>query len=225
MKLLLTSNGLTTTEIRATLSGLCDKPLQKISVAIINDGHHVETGDKRWAIDEPHLVADVLGGDIDIVSLFALPDHEVVERITKKDILYVVGGHTDYLMSRMNASGIVETLPEILEKIVYVGSSAGAMIMGKRINTKAYQEAFGEGENYGISQYLEYVDVAIKPHLNSQEFPTRSKELYHQAAQGYQGALLGLRDDQAIVVEGTLAKPTITCVGGHPLTYIDGKLQ
>lgn len=218
MKLLLTSGGLSTEAIIAELVRLNGKPLANTSVAIINEGHNVETGDKRWAIDEAHHVAHLVGGEIDLVSLFALTTDELAARIMAKDMVYVVGGHTDYLMSRLLKAGMDTILSRLLEKVVYVGSSAGAMVMGHRVSTEFYWQAFDEGDDYGTTHYFDYLNAAIKPHLHSPQFPTRNEELYLKAAREFDGVLYGLRDDQAIVVEGKQTSPNISFVGGDPFT-------
>jgi len=45
------------------------------------------------------------------------------------------------------------------------------MVMGKRVGSEAYLQTYGEKGDYGVKQYLEYVDISIKPHLNSPDFP------------------------------------------------------
>jgi peptidase E len=219
MKLLLTSGGLSTEQIKHELVRLVGKPLSEISAAIINDGHHVEAGDKRWAIDEVANVAKTVGGAIDLISLFALSIEEIVSRISQKDVLYIMGGHTDYLMSHIESSDLAHKLPLLLEDIVYVGSSAGSMIMCNRVTTDSYQKMYGEEGTYGVENYLQLIDIAIKPHLDSPDFLNNRRELLEGIAHDYHATLIALRDDQAIVVEGSIAKPQISFIGGEPLIF------
>ncbi len=121
MRLLLTSAGFTTPEIIDAFVGLCDEPKEQVSLAIINEAYVVETGDKRWVIKELYRCATLFGGEIDHVNLLALDVDQIVERILKHDALYVVGGHTDYLMYVFERSGLVKALPRILEKVAHVG--------------------------------------------------------------------------------------------------------
>ncbi len=219
MKLLLISSDFKTKEINSALAELVGKDLSKMSVAIINEAHAVEEGDKRWNIEELNRLIQTVGGEVDLISLQVLSKQKVAERIKNKDVIFVAGGHTDYLMSVFNKSGFSDLLPDLLKDKVYVGSSAGSMVMGKRVSTTFYKKIFGEGETYGTTKYLELVDFAIKPHLDSPEFPNRSKEVYIEAAQGYDGIIYGLRDDQAIVVKDG----EIEFIGGKPLSLQKGK--
>ncbi len=220
MKLLLASNDFQNQEVANVLAQLVGKELSQTSIAIINEAYAMEEGDKRWNIEELGRVSKAVGGEIDLVSLLALDKTQVVEKIMSKDVIFVVGGHTDYLMSVFNKTGFTEMLPELLKEKVYMGSSAGSMVMCKRVSTSAYLQIYGEGDDYGITKYMEFVDFAIKPHLNSTELPNRTKEAYVKASEGYQGIIYGLRDDQAIVVEDD----SIKFIGGNPLTISNGKV-
>ncbi len=151
--------------------------------------------------------------------------------------MYVVGGHTDFLMSVFLRTGLADLLPELLREKVYVGSSAGAMIAGKRVSTQAYQKELGEGKTYGVEQYMAFIpsikgliprellpagfviDFAIKPHMDSHEFPNRNRQTYLKASRGYDGPIYGLRDDEAIAVDGN----NITFIGSKPLALLNGK--
>ena len=117
-------------------------------------------------------------------------------------MIFVVGGYTDYLMHVFNKTGFSELLPKLLETKVYVGSSAGSMVAGKRIGTEAYQRIYGERGDYGITNYLGLVNLAIKPHLDSPEFPNNLPAVLEEVASGADFPVYGLRDDAAIVVDG-----------------------
>jgi len=213
MRLLLTSAGFTTDEIVNAFTNLCDKPKDQISIGIINEAYAVEIGDKRWSIEEQNRCTTIVGGNIDLINLLALDIKEIEKRVDAVDALYVVGGHTDYLMHIFNKSGFTKILPKILEKKVYVGSSAGAMVPCRRVSTEFYLQEFGEGENYGIKQYMNLVEFAIKPHLDSPNFPDRDAQKFKRAAKNYNGTIIGLRDDQAIMVDSEKTSH----LGGTPL--------
>lgn len=95
MKAILSSTGITTPELAKSLSGLVDKPLEQINVAVINEATAVEPGDKRWSFDEMQNLSKVVGGEIDVINLLALDIKTVEERMGFADVIYVVGGMTD----------------------------------------------------------------------------------------------------------------------------------
>lgn len=211
MKLILASAGFSTEEIVAKCEELVGKPRKDISIAVINEGYAVEHNNLHWVLDDLNNVKNNFGGQLELVNLLALSLTTVMERLEKKDVIFVVGGNTDYLMSVFNRSGLSEKLPELLKTKVYVGSSAGSMILGRRLTTKAYEKIYGERGIYGIDRYLELVDLAIMPHLDSSHFPNR-KETLSEAAKDEKGVIYGLRDDSAVVIDGE----SVTTIGSEP---------
>src|SRR5690606_14616470 len=82
------------------------------------------------------------------------------------DVLLVNGGDPMYLCYWMQQSGLVDLFPS-LDDMVYVGLSAGSVIMAPNI-----------GENFvnwepptGGDRTLGLVDFAIFPHLDHEELP------------------------------------------------------
>lgn len=136
------------------------------------------------------------------------------------DVIFVVGGHTDYLMSIFKETGFDELLRELLKTKVYVGSSAGSMVLCNRMSTEAYAKVYSEENDYGITEYMELVNLAIKPHLNNVLFPQNNKDVLLDVAKNYKGVVYGLADDSAIVVEDD--KTYI--IGSKPVKVIDGVL-
>ena len=200
MKLLLCSEGFATPEIIQACADLCGKPNDQISVAIINEAYAVEPGDKRWVIEGMRRVADNFG-EVDIIGLLALSAETIASRIAGKDLIFVIGGNTDYLMSVFQKSGFASLLPQLLQNKVYVGSSAGSMVLGKRISEAAYKLIYGEESIYGITEYLGLVDFSLMPHLDSPDFPNRRETLL-TAVGAFQGKVYGIRDDTAVVING-----------------------
>ncbi len=212
MKLILCSEGFSTQEIVAKCEELVGKPRDSISIAIINEAYAVEHDDNlRWILNNLNPVKDNFGGNLELVNLLALDIKTVKERIEKNDVIYVVGGNTDYLMSVFNKSGLSKELPELLKSKVYVGSSAGSMVLGKRLSTEAYEKIYGEKGTYGVNKYLELVDISIMPHLDSSHFLNRKENLF-DAAKKHSGVIYGLRDDSAIAVDGD----EIDTIGSEP---------
>lgn len=202
MKMVLCSEGFHTPNTVQACVELCGKPRDHIKIAIINEAYAVEDGDKRWVLDNLNDVANNFPAELDIVNLLALPMKEIEQRIMNQDVMFVVGGNTDYLMHVFNKTGFSKMLPKLLETKVYVGSSAGSMIIGKRVSAEAYLRIYGEHDDYDIKEYLGLVDLAIKPHLNSRHFPNNRPEVLEEVAKGLGFPVYGLQDDAALVVNG-----------------------
>ncbi|MFO0862572.1 MAG: Type 1 glutamine amidotransferase-like domain-containing protein [Candidatus Saccharibacteria bacterium] len=220
MKLILASAGFYTPEIIEKCVQLVGKPQNKINFAVINEAYAVEHGDHGWVLDDLNRIKRNFKGNMELVNLLALDLDTVKKRIKHADVIFVVGGHTDYLMSVFKKTGFDKLLPELLENKVYVGSSAGSMVICNRVSTEAYQKIYGEANDYGISQYLGLVDLAIKPHLGNPLFPNNRKEVLLDVAKNYSGLIYGLHDDSAVVVE-TDKQYTI---GSESIKIKDGKI-
>ena len=132
--------------------------------------------------------------------------------VMQKDAIFVVGGHTDYLMSVFVKTCFDKLLPKLLKSKVYVGSSAGSMVMGKRLSSEAYKTMYKDVVGYGTTKYLELVDFSIIPHIDSKDFPGRKENLV-KAAKKHSGVIYGLRDDSAVLVDWD----AVTTIGSNPL--------
>lgn len=219
MKLILSSGGFTTDEIIDTTIKLIGKPKDEINLAIINEGYAVEGDSKRWAIEEMAKIAKIFPGRLDLVNLLALKPEQIEKHLKNVDGIYVLGGHTDYSMHVLNQSGLAAMLPELLKTKVYIGSSAGSMIMGRRVNTEAYQLVYGEEGTYGVEEYMNLVDLAIKPHLGNPDFPNNTEGIILDVSKTWEGRLYSLKDTQAIV----MVDDYISYLGGRPFGAQGGK--
>lgn len=219
MKFVLCSEGFHTPNTVEACVELVGKSKDEISVGVINEAFAVEEGDKRWVLDNLNSVANNFSGEIDVVDLLALSIEDVEKRLADKDVIFVVGGDTDYLMSVYQKTGFGKLLPKLLETKVYVGSSAGSMVVGKRISAAAYRLIYGEDSKWDITDYAGLVNLSVMPHLDSPHFPNR-KESLMEAVGSFGGKVYGLRDDSALVVNDD----EIYTIGSEPVIIENGKL-
>ena len=213
MKAILSSAGITTPEMTQTLSELVGKPLEQINVAVINEASAVEPGDKRWAFNEMQNLSHLVGGEIDVINLLALDVQTIEARLVFADVIYVVGGMTDYLMTVFERTGFRELLKnKLLNEKVYVGASAGSMVMGRRIDTDDYKDVYRKGEqDFGVNEYLALVDFSIFPHLNSPLWTRNRVDVIQESAKDSTYPIYAIEDTQAVVVNDD----KISFVGGN----------
>lgn len=220
MKLLLASAGLYTSEIIAKCVELVGKPQDEINFAVINEAYAVEHDDHGWVLDDLNRVKDNFKGRMEFVNLLALDAETVKARLQLADVIFAVGGHTDYLMSVFEKTGLDKLLPELLKNKVYVGSSAGSMVLCNRLSTEAYAKVYGEENDYGVTKYMGLIDFAIKPHLGNKQFPQNNKDVLLDVSKNYKGVVYGMADDSAIVVDGNKTY----FIGSEPIKILDGAL-
>lgn len=65
-------------------------------------------------------------------------------------------------------TGISENMPNILENKLYIGNSAGAMILGHRPSDKVQEEIYGPEEPFGNKNYLDILNFSVLPHYSEQ---------------------------------------------------------
>lgn len=221
MKLILSSAGFYTQNIIDECAQLVGKPKAEIDIAVINEAYAGELGDHRWLVEDLVRIKNAFGGTFELTNLLALDIKTVEERIKMADVIYVEGGNTDYLMSVFSKTGFDKLLPKLLKDKVYVGSSAGAVVAGKRVSTDTYQQIYGGRNTYGTTMYLGLVDFALKPHMGSEFFPKNRPNILHKALAGHNGTTYGLTDDSAIIID----ENDTYIIGSVPIKITDGILK
>ena len=207
MKLLLTSAGLTNKSISSALLELTGKPFPELSLAFIPTAANVESGDKDWLIDDLTNCQKLGFKSIDIVDISALPKDVWLPRLQKADIFLFEGGNVSHLMGWVIKSGLKELLPEMLKTKVYVGISAGSMIACKSLDLAAadflYSDEIGE---YDKDDGLGYVDLLIRPHLNSSFFTKVNLNNLEKLAKENPATFYALDDNSAIkIIDGEMS--------------------
>ena len=210
MKLLLTSAGIKNTSIHDALVGLLGKPIadsNALCIPTAGYGHPEVSPDLAWRFisgQEPRCPMTELGWkSLGVLELTALPSIEKerwVPWVEETDVLLVNGGDSLYLCHWMQQSGLVELLPS-LPNTVWVGLSAGSMVMTPRIGADFVQwkPPTGGDATLGI------VDFSIYPHLAPDGMPGNSMAGAERWAAGIQGPAYAIDDQTALkVVDGTV---------------------
>jgi dipeptidase E len=116
------------------------------------------------------------------------------------DALLVGGGDALYLAYWMRQSGLARLLPS-LSQTVYVGLSAGSMVMAPRIG----EEFVGWRPPEGGDKALGLVDFAIFPHVDHVELPENTMAHAEQWAAALDAPAYAINDQTAIkVVDGAI---------------------
>jgi dipeptidase E len=171
MRLLLTSGGVTNPSIRSALVGLLGKPVEESRALIVPTAQwgHPQCGPssvRGLIAAEPTFWAfSGLGwASLGVLELTALPTigaQRWVPWVREADVLLVDGGDATYLCHWIRESGLEDLLPS-LDDTVWVGVSAGSMVMTPRIGTP-----FVEWADAPDDRTLGVVDFAIFPHLDA----------------------------------------------------------
>ena len=208
MKLLLTSAGIKNPSIHDTLVELLDKPIAESSALCIPTATYALPGGAALAWNfisgrEPRTPMCELGwrsvGVLELTSLPSLDEAVWVPMVQETDVLLVNGGDPLYLCYWMRQSGLADLLPSL--RAVYVGLSAGSMVMASTIG----EDFVGWRPPTGGDETLGMVDFAMFPHLDHEDLPDNSMADAERWAAGMPVPAYAIDDETAIrVVDGTI---------------------
>jgi dipeptidase E len=202
VKLLLTSGGITNSSILDVLVDLVGKPVAECTALCIPTaqwGHPLcgpvsvrgfVSGLPPWggmaAMEWRSL------GVLELTALPSLAPQRWVPWVQEADVLLVDGGDATYLYHWMRQSGLADLLPSLPET-VWVGVSAGSMVMTPRIGSY-----FVEWPHAPDDTTLGAVDFSIFPHLDV--FPGNTLAQAERWAADIAGPAFAIDDQTAITV-------------------------
>src|SRR5216683_4857869 len=170
MKFLLTSCGISNDSIRHTLVESLGKPIAESSALCIPTAVYAYPGGAAMAYQLIRGVAASplceLGwkslGVLELTALPSIKEDHWVPMVQEADALLVGGGDPLYLCYWMRQSGLADLLPSLPRETVYVGVSAGSMVV-----TPNFGETYdGRNPPTGSDRALGLVDFSLLPHLD-----------------------------------------------------------
>ncbi len=208
MKFLLTSAGIKNPSIHNTLLDMLGKPIAECSALCIPTASYALRGGAvlAWRFisgQEPECPMCELGwkslGVLELTALPSLNKERWVPIVQETDVLLVNGGDPLYLCYWMRQSGLADLLPSL--RTVYVGLSAGSMVMAPNIG-----ESFvGWTPPTGGDKTLGLVDFAIFPHLDHEMLPDNTIAHAERWAAGMQVPGYAIDDHTALkVIDGAV---------------------
>jgi dipeptidase E len=177
MRLLLTSAGIKNASIHDALAGLLGKPIAESSALCIPTALYAMPGGAAaaWRLINGRAgtpLCEVGWKSLGVLELTALPSIDAeqwVPMVQGTDALLVGGGDPLYLCYWMRQSGLADLLPS-LHEAVYVGVSAGSMIMGPQVGEEfvEWKPPTGDDRTLGL------VDFSMFPHVDHESLPDNS---------------------------------------------------
>ena len=228
MKFLLTSAGIKNTSIQDALVELLGKPIAESSALIIPTAIYPFPGGAGMAY---RAITGSVGGplaglgwkSLGVLELTALPsiaDDAWIPTVQATDALLVWGGDPLYLSHWMRQSGLADLAPSLPSEMVYVGVSAGSMVMastfaetypdpsrggGEALTSEDIVFATPQGDISRLlvtAQGVGLVGFAIIPHLDHKDHPDASLANAEQWAARLPVPTYAIDDQTAIQVVG-----------------------
>ncbi|WP_285136653.1 Type 1 glutamine amidotransferase-like domain-containing protein [Microbacterium sp. lyk4-40-TSB-66] len=201
MKLLLTSGGITNDGIRDALVALLGKPIEESRALVIPTaqwGHPMCTPASVWrTVAGQTGLTDLGWTSVGVLELTVLPSigpERWMPWVREADVLLVDGGEAVYLAHWLRESGLAELLPS-LHDIVWVGVSAGSMVLTPRIGPE-----FVGWQPDGTDETLGVVDFSVFPHLDYPGWSANTAERAREWAAKIGGPAYAIDDQTALAV-------------------------
>lgn len=209
MRLLLTSAGIKNPSIHHALLELLGKPTTEASALCIptaSYGHPMAGPRRAWSfitgIESSTPMVELGWQSMGVLELTALPSLDQkrwLPRVQEADVLLVNGGDPLYLAYWMRQSGLADLLPSL--GAVYVGLSAGSMVMAPNIGQEFVVWTPPEGGDSGLG----FVNFAMFPHLDHVDLPQNTMADAEQWAANMPLTTYAMDDETAIkVVDGAI---------------------
>ncbi len=208
MKLLLTSGGITNQSIKNELINLLTKPIEQSNALCISTSSYALKEGARLAYEfyagkSITPMAELGWKSVGILELSILPhiDKSIwLNQLKNTDVLLVNGGDPLFLNHWMDQSGLLNEIKNL--NIVYVGLSAGSMIMTPRIGNDFVNWQQPSGND--LTQNL--VNFSIFPHLNHPMLPGNNLEAATKWSKDIKTLCYAIDEDTAISVKDNKVK-------------------
>jgi dipeptidase E len=194
MRLLLTSAGITNESIATALDELVDKPASETKVALIPTAANVEAGNKDWFVNQIVNLWQHGYPWVDLVD-FSASSVNWQERLGEADILFMSGGNTFHLLDQARRTGFATWLNENIPNKVYVGVSAGSILVAKSIEVATIEPADPNLPGLTDLTGLGLVDFELETHCDEARF-----KLMAEWARARQRKVYALDDQSAVKV-------------------------
>ena len=198
MKLLLTSKGLNTKTIQTEFKKLLTKPINTIKTQIFYLDPKIPNFDIESYLNEDIQQLIKLGASLENIRLDNLlenPPHS----LDGIDVVIMLGGNAFQYMNQLRILGLESKIKEFIKNGgIYIGRSAGAIIMGPDIDGVFFDSV----NNIGLEDLsgLGYVDFHIVVHWDSKTGERLTGFIKHAWEKGKR--IIPLTDQQAILVRG-----------------------
>ena len=189
-KIVLTSCGIIDNELKSQFYNLLNKDISEIKLLYITiavDGE--KNTDRTWLEEEYATILD-LGIKEENIKEYKYEENTDFEDY---DAIFMIGGNTFYLLKELREKKLDEKIIHAINNgVIYIGSSAGSIILGKTIETALpYDENWVNLEDF---EGLNMVDAIIIPHAN------RNQEFIKEAKDRYKDKIIELHDDYGVVI-------------------------
>lgn len=190
--LLLTSAGM---RVKDEILDVLPQPAERMNLAHIVTAANVP-GYKEYVDHDRRLMerAGFQPEDLDLVGKDADELHGLLQ---DKDIIYVQGGNTFYLLHHARRSGFDQVVKRLIDGgVIYIGVSAGSIMAGQTMETTVWR-----GEDKNLVGITDLTGLRLVPFNVFVHYSPQYKGLIEREQRKSGWPLRILTDDQALLVQ------------------------
>ena len=171
-------------------------------IAYVNDAAHILNG-APFTIAERNAVKAVCTDFLEL-SVTDTPHQELVNTLSSVDGIYIASGSAFDLLQRLRSTGADHVIKDAVHNgVIYMGSSAGAIIAGPSIEPLSVMDDPTEAPELSDYRGLGLVPHVVIPHAQGTTGPYTIDVISRTVQQyGVQWPLVLLRDGQALHMSG-----------------------
>jgi len=167
---------------------------------------HIITASKAEAdtsyVDKDRNRMQELGFQVEDVDIEGKNEDELREIFSDKDIIYIQGGNTFFLLKCIKESGFDKVIKELIEKgVIYIGVSAGSYVACPTI-----EMANWKGQDKNSFNLTDLSALNLAPFLLFVHYKPEYKEILEREIPKAKYPVRILNDDQAILIQDGEAK-------------------
>lgn len=167
---------------------------------------HIITASKAEAdtsyVDKDRDGMRELGFQVEDVDIEGKNENELREVLFDKDIIYIQGGNTFYLLKCIKESGFDKVIKEMIEKgVIYIGASAGSYVACPTIDMANWKR-----HDKNVIGLKDLSALNLVPFLLSVHYKPEYKEILEKETPKAKYPVRILNDDQAILIQGDEAR-------------------
>jgi dipeptidase E len=197
--LLLTSSGMQ--EMKDEIKSLLQKPAYNVLVAFITTASKPEQN-KDYVENDLLIMKEDFGFNIEEFDVDGKTEEEVMRFLEPKDIIFVEGGNTFYLLNAMRKCNFEKVIRKLLKLgKVYIGASAGSIVAGRTIQTAGW----GSTSDENFSNLKDLKGLGLVPFDIFVHYQPEYAEIIKQKIANPKKRAKNLRiitNSQAILVQG-----------------------
>lgn len=189
---LLTSAGM---NVKEEILKVLSKPPSRLRLAHIITATKVEEN-IQYMINEENEMRK-LGFHIENLDIEGKTEDELMDLLKDKDIIYVQGGNSFYLLKHVKKSGFDKVAKRLISQgILYIGVSAGSYIACPTIEQATWQHQ--DRNRFGLT---DLTALNLVPFLISAHFTQEDRSIIEDRIKTIPYPVVALYDTQAVLVK------------------------